>query len=164
MKKHAHDNPFAGDIFKEASEREKYHYELKTWVKHDIEEMIQRAKARGIKVILQTYPYYDKGDHYENLSYINEVLREIPEKVPVVFIDHERIFDRMFTKGEIREEYFDSAQVHCNEKGYKAMAENVYCGLLTHHGLGILPDGDPAEKDRCFERLGMDRPVRKSSL
>jgi lysophospholipase L1-like esterase len=144
-------NPIVGDILKKVTEQQKFHREMKAWINHDIEEMIRRAHRRGIKVILQTYPYYDKGENFENLSFINEGLREIPEKDPVLFIDNQRLFDQMFLKGENKDDYFDAAKVHCNEKGYGVMAKNIYCGMVASNGIGILPGVDPAEKSKCLE-------------
>jgi lysophospholipase L1-like esterase len=151
IQRYAHVNPVVGDILKRLTEMGKYHQEMKAWINHDIEEMIQRAQRRGIKVILQTYPYYDKGNAGEGLSFINEALRETAKKNLVLFIDNEQLFDQMFLKGENRDDYFDSAKVHCNEKGYGMMAKNIYCGVIGQNGLGILPAVDPAEKSKCFE-------------
>ena len=101
-------------------------------------------------MILQTYPDYGQDKNYETLSFVNEGLREIAKKDPVLFIDNGRFFDQMFLKGENRNDYFDSDKAHCNEKGYGVMAKNIYCGIITANGLGIFPDVDPAEKRECL--------------
>ncbi|MFH1208615.1 MAG: SGNH/GDSL hydrolase family protein [Candidatus Omnitrophota bacterium] len=151
IKRYEHINPIAADILKKVAEREKYRREMQGWINHDIEEMIRRAHRRGIKVILQAYPDYENGDRYENHSFINEGLRETAKKSAVLFIDNERLFDQMFLKGENRDDYFEPAKVHCNEKGYGVMAKNIYCGIIASNGLGILPDVDPAEKSECLD-------------
>ena len=150
IKRYEHANPIAADIVKKVMGREKYHQETRAWINHDIEEMVRRARRRGIEVILQDYPDYDNGDRYDNHSFINEGLRQTAGKNAVLFIDNERLFNQMFLKGENRDNYFEPAKVHCNEKGYGVMAKNIYCGIVASNGLGILPDVDPAEKDECF--------------
>ena len=150
LRKYEHVNPIVGDILKRVTKMEKFHREMRAWINHDIEEMIRRARRRGIKVILQTYPDYGQDKNYETLSFVNEGLREIAKKDPVLFIDNGRFFDQMFLKGENRNDYFDSDKAHCNEKGYGVMAKNIYCGIITANGLGIFPDVDPAEKRECL--------------
>ncbi|MFH1208617.1 MAG: GDSL-type esterase/lipase family protein [Candidatus Omnitrophota bacterium] len=151
MQGYANAMPVVRDALKRVTEMPKYYREMKGWINHDIEEMIRRAHRRGIKVILQTYPYYDKGDEYESLSFINQALRGASKKKAVLFIDNEWLFDQFFLKGANRDDYFESAKAHCNEKGYGVMAKNIYCGIIASNGLGILPAVEPAEKSKCLE-------------
>ena len=151
MQRYANAMPVVRDALKRVTEMKKYHREMQGWVNHDIEEMIRRAHRRGIKVILQTYPHYDEGNDYKNLFFINETLREAAKKNGVLFIDNERLFDQMFLKGENRDDYFEPAKAHCNEKGSGMRATNSYCGIIASNGLGIFPGIDPEGKSECLE-------------
>lgn len=158
MQRYEHANPIAGDILKRWMKREKSRRETQAWINHDMDEMIWRAHRRGIKVIVQNYPDYQgggRGDH----SAINEGLRKTAKKNGVLFVDNERLFNRIFLNDEDKDDYFEPQRCHCSEKGYGVMAENIYCGIIASNGLGILPNVDPAEKSRCREFQDGASPV-----
>ena len=125
MQKYANINPMAKDIVRQMTEIGRYHRETNNWVRHDIGEMIRRARARGIKVILQTYPNYDTSKS-SNVRDVNAVLRTLAKKQEVPFVDQEAIFERLFSEGEERDGYFAFDKRHCNEKGYGVMARNIF--------------------------------------
>ena len=141
-------NPVVGDILKSRTNWNKYIQEQEPWITHDIEEMIRRAQERGIKVILQSYPSYDgvgKGGNYE---YFSGLLRGVAKKMAVLFVDHEQIFEGIFLKGKNRDDYFEAAKVHCNEKGYGVMAENIYNCIIAHNvisGVGLVDKRELSE-------------------
>jgi len=154
IRKYERKSPVAGDILRSREDYEdpdKFRQEVKLWVAHDIEEMIRRAQRRGIKVILQNYPSYDGITPKSRYGTVNDALREVAGKNSVLFVDHERLFEQLFLKGERKEDYFEPAKVHCNERGYGVMAKNIYCGIIIRDGLGHFPDAAPAEKSQCFE-------------
>ncbi len=120
IQEYANADPAVEDILKAAKDGVTYQREAGAWVSHDVEEMIQRAQRRGMKVIIQNYPYY-----YAPVGYINASLKEVAEKSEVPFINNEKVFERLFLEGERRDDYFSFDKEHCNEKGYRIMAENV---------------------------------------
>jgi len=118
LKKYVKVNPAVRDVMEEVSARRKYIEELRTWIAADINSIIKEAHRKGIKVVLQNYANYN----LEMTAFINEILRQIAQKESVPFVDNERAFAELKNK----EEYFAFDKVHCNEKGYGIMAENLY--------------------------------------
>jgi len=129
MKQHVWANPVTRDILilKSISDKERYQQEIGSWITDDIKEMIRRAQKRGIKVILQSYP-----DYQIRYRHINTVLKEVAQKNRVVFIDNECIFNKLALKGKHKDNYFAFDKIHCNEKGYSVMAENIYSCILEN--------------------------------
>lgn len=90
------------------------------WVKADIEKTVRTCQRMGIKIILQNYPFYNNA---------NEILKDVAEKYSLPFVDNEHVFTKLWDKGEKREDYF-LPDAHCNDKGYRLTAENIYNKII----------------------------------
>ncbi len=106
--------------------------DFRNWIIADFREMVTLCKEKGIEVIMQTFPNnaYDKY----NIG-VNRAIREAALELGVPFVDHERLFTEYFIReGKDRDGYFEfpgndgyqTGEGHCNELGYRLMAENIY--------------------------------------
>jgi hypothetical protein len=87
---------------------------------YDLTEMIKVAKENNINIVLQTYP----NDFSEN-----RIFREVDKKYHIPLVDNSLIFkERLRTQ---KEEGLFVADGHCNAKGYKLIAENIYNTLVV---------------------------------
>ena len=109
------------------------HRDIREWVKADFKEMVEICRLQGIPVIMQTYP----SDAYsEHIISINQAIREAANELGVAFVDQQELFIEFSdSSGVNSDDYFElPASVrsyivgggHCNRKGYRLMAENLY--------------------------------------
>ncbi|MDD5115936.1 MAG: SGNH/GDSL hydrolase family protein [Candidatus Omnitrophica bacterium] len=112
--------------------------DISDWVGSDTKEIIRiiRDKGKGIKIILQNYPFDPKVGKRE----VDSVLRKVATDLNIPFVDNERVFMGMMESGARREDYF-SQDNHCNAKGYEIMARNVYDKIMKE---GFLKSGGEA--------------------
>lgn len=78
-------------------------------MKADMVRLIEAAQARGVKVILASYPYFS---HHE--------VEEAAEETGATYVDFRPLFAERF---ESREDYISADNCHCNTAGYGLMAE-----------------------------------------
>jgi len=86
------------------------------WMRYDLNAMVDLCKRRGIPVILQDYPH-DTG--------ANEVLRSVAHDQGVPIVRHREVFEAMLRSGTPLFDLF-IPDMHCNDRGYEVMAENIY--------------------------------------
>ncbi|MBD3379548.1 MAG: tetratricopeptide repeat protein [Candidatus Omnitrophica bacterium] len=106
--------------------------DFRDWIKSDFREMVKVCRAKGVEVVMQTFP----NDAYDKYSLgINRAIREAALELGVPFVDQERLFREYFIEeGVSRDDYFEfpgadgyqTGEGHCNERGYRLMAENIY--------------------------------------
>ena len=94
-------------------------------LEYDLKEIIRIAEKDKIKVILATYP--------QEIS-LNAVIREISKKYNLPLVDNSKIFEEKLVRYD-RKDFFVS-DGHCNENGYKLIAEAAYDTLVKK---GMLP-------------------------
>lgn len=80
----------------------------------NLERIFEIAEKKGIILVLMTYP----------LSSVKELSKISVNKKNILCIDNEGIFREALQKSGRKEEYF-VPDGHCNEKGYRLIAENV---------------------------------------
>jgi lysophospholipase L1-like esterase len=78
-------------------------------MKDDMVRLVEAAHARGVKVILSSYPYFSHSE-----------VEEAAEETGATYIDFRPLFAERF---ERREDYISSDNCHCNTAGYGLMAE-----------------------------------------
>lgn len=96
-------------------------------LEYDLEEIIKVARRKGVVIILQTYPHV-------GLSLCG-VYQDISSKFNVPLIDNFAVFKEMEKHGNIND--FFVPDKHCNDKGYRIIAENIYDTLLGRKLLAI---------------------------
>jgi len=104
-------------------EEEDIHQKTDEWVKSDIKKIIRLCQEEEIKIILQNYPYLQGKTFYD--PRVNEVINGIAEECSLPLVDNCRIFNELPNK----EGYFIS-DGHCNYRGYRVMAQNVYDKII----------------------------------
>ncbi len=129
LEKYKDQNPVVYDIFEKISDREKYNQRIKEWVRQDVAHMIQICQRKKIVVVLQNYP---NPQNLKYISDINMILKETAREYAVPFVDNSQVFQELSARGENEEDYFSADKTHCNEKGYKVMAENIYNCILVN--------------------------------
>ena len=102
---------------------------IKSWVESDIIEMIRIIRSKNIKIVLQTYPYRIKThglfDRHE-IQEINDIIRDVALRFKIPLVDQGKVFqETKDPRTGDNEEYF-VADGHCNSRGYKLMAVNLY--------------------------------------
>ncbi len=106
---------------------------LKKWILSDLRKMIDTCRRMKIKVIIQNYPA-------ESLySVINSFLNEFALKESIPLVDNAKVFRYLLEKGDNEYHYFVPDK-HCNERGYKIMAENVYQKVMEEINAGKRKD------------------------
>ena len=100
------------------------------WIKADYTKVVAICRSQGIPVIIQTYPTDGRI-----AIWINKAIREVAYELGVPFVDQEKLFIEYFDiSGANSDDYFElPANIrphaigggHCNEKGYRFMAENL---------------------------------------
>ncbi|MCK5343782.1 MAG: tetratricopeptide repeat protein, partial [Candidatus Heimdallarchaeota archaeon] len=117
IKKHGRDNPFAMAILLQMEGRAMQSIDtddkIKQWVESDIERIIAVCQKNNIKIILQDYP----GDYA-----INRVLKKTAAIYHIPFVNNSERINALTKK----ESFIARDGIHCNDRGYAMMAENVY--------------------------------------
>jgi len=96
-------------------------------LEYDLEEITRLAKSRGITLILQNYPH-------DNFS-LNGVFQKISNKCNVTLVDNFKMFQEIEKYGNIGD--FLVPDKHCNDKGYRIIAKNIYGALVEHRLLPV---------------------------
>jgi lysophospholipase L1-like esterase len=95
---------------------------LRTW-RHDIGKMIDLAQARGIKVLLMTYPNYSDGylpnKEFENMA----LLKNVP------LVRNDLTFHKLISDG-LGSKYLLHDNRHPSPEGYRLVAENALKAIL----------------------------------
>jgi tetratricopeptide (TPR) repeat protein len=121
-------NKEARSVLEKIRNKKKYAYRLEGWIASDIKIMVQKAQKAGAKVLLQNYPYRK----YNGALETNKILRQVAQTDSIPFVDNELIFQKMqFQKDDLKK-YFGFDKNHCNEKGYKVIAENLYGFIIDN--------------------------------
>lgn len=95
-------------------------------LEYDLKEIIRIAEENKIKVILETYPH-------RMFSY-NTVIREISKKYGFLLVDNSEMFEEKQMHYDTKDFFIPDG--HCNENGYKFIAEATYDALVKR---GVLP-------------------------
>jgi len=85
---------------------------------YNIKKIIDTAKSRNIKIILQNYP---------NNSW--QSLKQLAANNNVPFVDHNWVFTKLESREDYKNSDYFAEDGHCNNKGYFVMAENVYAAI-----------------------------------
>lgn len=104
------------------------HDSIGRWAESDIIEIVKIIQSKKIKIILQNYPLClitTQG----GAKFINDILCNIAIRFKIPFVDNEKIFREIIDKGAKTEDYF-ILDGHCNSRGYKVMATNVYNKII----------------------------------
>ena len=99
---------------------------IKSWAESDIIEMIRIIRSKNIKIVLQTYPYRIKSHGIPFGQEINDIIRDVAVRFKIPLVDQEKIFQETKDQGTGDNEGYFVADGHCNNRGYKLMAVNVY--------------------------------------
>ena len=86
-----------------------------SWVRSDIEKIVDILHSRGIKVVLVKYP---------DPSPVNWVVGEIARERQLPVVSNDQVFTRLQQGGVPREELFLPDR-HCTDRGYGLMARNA---------------------------------------
>lgn len=85
-------------------------------LRYDLEKIIKLAKGKGIMPVLLGYPNTQERD---------QIRREISDRFKVIFINFFSIFNKLGEFDDNYEDYF-AKDGHCNAKGYRVMAEEIF--------------------------------------
>jgi len=90
---------------------------------YDLQNIIKLGRAKGVKVILLNYPFYDSYD---------KTRKEIGDRYQIPFVDNAEAFVNLAQADNYsRKQYFREDDSHCNNNGYQVIAENVYRKLKS---------------------------------
>ncbi len=120
LKNVARQNPLADEYIEMFSYREQKEDAALIWMERDIQEMIRLCKANGIRIILHNYPF--EKDQFAPTAVL-------AEKNGVLFVDNQTVFNTFWKRGEPKDKYF-VPDGHCNDLGYRVMAENLYQKII----------------------------------
>jgi len=97
--------------------------EISRWAESDVIEIVKIIQSKNIRIILQNYPVSTKFQ----AGAIDDILRNVAMRFNIPFVDNNNLFKKIIAaEGEkVDEEYF-VPDGHCNSRGYKIMANNVY--------------------------------------
>ncbi|HNQ67660.1 MAG TPA: SGNH/GDSL hydrolase family protein [Bacteroidales bacterium] len=103
--------------------------EIFCWIESDIEKAVEICIKQNYKVICMNYPIVPPPNS-EEISFwadsVGKIWKKTSLKYNLLFIDNDSIFK---SKGSLQKEYFEpyeKGSEHCNDKGYKLIAENIY--------------------------------------
>lgn len=97
-------------------------------INYDFRKILKISRKRNVPIVLQTYPR--KWHHL-----FNNAAREISREYNIALVDNERFFEEEAKHTDI--EQFFISDGHCNEYGYRIIAENAYRELIKYK---FLPD------------------------
>ena len=90
-------------------------------LEYDLKVVIDLARENDISVILQTYPHI--------VEIVDKGIRKTSAAYNIPLVDNVRVFQEI-EKQENRDDFFIK-DGHCNAKGYRVIAENVYKELIN---------------------------------
>lgn len=99
------------------NEELKMEREMRNLLKFDLSKIIEVAVTNNIKLILLTYPHIN--------NYIRTTIREVASFYSVPVVDNFSLFAERIKNGESGIRFFPPYG-HCNAKGYRIMAEEIY--------------------------------------
>lgn len=97
------------------------------WMRSDLEAMVALARSHGAGVLLQDYPTDNEA---------NAVLRSVAESAGLPFVSHRAVFEERLAAGTPEADLF-IPDGHCNDAGYRIMAETLVAAILEQR---LLPD------------------------
>lgn len=110
--------------------------EIFTWIEQDINTIIDICTKQGYPVICMNYPLIPPPNS-EEISFwaanVGKIWEKTASSKKIPFINNDSIFS---TYKDHKSELFEpvlSGSEHCNELGYKLMAENVYRYLVLNN-------------------------------
>lgn len=83
----------------------------------NLRKIIKECKKQKVTVILQNYP------HLYNYPPLAKDIA-LAEKIP--FVDNGMSYLKLHQRSDYKQEYYFVKDGHCNEQGYKIMANNIY--------------------------------------
>jgi len=106
--------------------------EISRWAESDIIEIVKIIQSRNIKIILQNYPASTKF----HAGKIDGILKNVAVRFNIPFVNNNWMFKKMIAAqgAKIDTEYF-VPDGHCNGRGYKVMATNVYNKIIEERML-----------------------------
>ena len=97
--------------------------------RHDLRYMVQRAKARGVDVLLMTYPI--------NPRYLSPVeWSRLADEEGLPLLHNHLAFAKLAEQGRL-DEYLFQDRWHPNERGYRVLAGDVFDFITTHDPLRL---------------------------
>ena len=94
-------------------------------LEYDLRNIIKLTASIGIKLILESYP----SGHPTNRT-----AEKVAREHRISFIDNAAVFRKLEQSKGYRWEHYFTEDAHCNENGYKVIAENVYNTLIAQLG------------------------------
>lgn len=110
------------------------------WVAQDVDALLRGCAARGIAVILQTYPICNDGEirrcATDSLAYyqaLNNLKRRLAREHGVSLADHDHMFSALSNRTAF---FLYGADEHPNAAGYALMASNLHA-VITRENLRV---------------------------
>jgi len=94
---------------------------IQRWVASDLDTMVKTTQARGIPVMLQSYPQ-DTG--------MNAVIAQVAARRGLLFVNRQTAFQDLHDQG-VPDLALFTADGHCNRDGYTLMAKNLAETLVS---------------------------------
>lgn len=91
-------------------------------LEYDLENIVELAISRGVKIILMGYPDRDFQDY---------IRRKVAVGYGIPFIDNYSVFKELLQKYSWKDLFSDDG-THCNKNGYKVIAEEIYKVLKSN--------------------------------
>jgi hypothetical protein len=98
------------------SDQKSWEERLYRWLAHDLDEIAELCRLKGIRLIIHDYPY--------PYLRVNEELRKAAQRHGLPFVSHQAVFDKLVA-AEPREKYFADDD-HCTAAGHSVMVEGIY--------------------------------------
>jgi tetratricopeptide (TPR) repeat protein len=96
---------------------------IDTWMKRDVEAMVNLCIKKNSAVMLQTYP---------RKSRCNAIITEVAKNKKTLFMDNENKFDALLASGGTKRDYF-MADGHPTAVGYLQMAKHIYAAMVENN-------------------------------
>lgn len=98
--------------------REAWEEKINKQMGQNLEGIVNLCQKKGIKVIIQNYPY--------PYAAANRALKSIASKHFLSFVDNRSVFKQLVEKKDWETYFHFYNGEHCSIEGYQVMAENIY--------------------------------------
>ncbi len=92
-------------------------------LEYDLGQIVRIAESKGVILILQTYPH--------DGSSLYDVFKRVSSEFNIPLVDNFSAFKEIEKQGNIND--FFVPDKHCNDKGYRIIAENIFDTLRDHN-------------------------------
>lgn len=98
-------------------EQEVIEDEVLEWIQSDLTRLFDLLSRRGIRIIVQNYPFRDNS---------NLLLQSLAQAHKLPFVDQYVSFTEHLQSGSAVRDLFIADNMHCNDTGYGLMAANIF--------------------------------------